>query len=76
VEQLLGEPALKTGKESGLLDAGIIVGGLALATALVCVRHEAGPHSPHVLWYLDRIGAVSIYGMSIRFKPMTRKQSE
>ncbi len=72
----LGEPALKTWKETGLLDAGIIVGGLALATALVCVTHEAGWPHPRVLWYLDRIGAVSIYGMSIGFKPLTRKQSE
>jgi hypothetical protein len=72
----LGEPALKTGKAIVLLDTGIIFGGLALATALVCVTHEAGPHSPRVLCYLDLVGAVSSYGMSIGFKSLTRNQPE
>jgi hypothetical protein len=58
---------MNTWSETKPLDAGIILGGFALALALVCLTTEAGPPYPHELWFLDRVGGVLIYGMSIGF---------
>ncbi len=61
------EPTMSAWRKIELRDAGIFLGGIALAMAIVCLTPEAGPPYPHLLWYLDRIGGVFIYGMSIGF---------
>jgi hypothetical protein len=63
----LSEPTVSAWRTTELLDAGIFLAGLALATAFVCLTPSAGPPYPHLLWHLDRIGAILIYGMSIGF---------
>jgi hypothetical protein len=43
----------------------MFLGGLALATAFVCLTPSTGPHYQQLLGYLDRIGAILSYGISL-----------
>src|SRR4051794_29780520 len=60
-------PAVNASSESGLLDAGIMLGGFAPAIGLVSLTYEVGPPYPDVLWFLDRVGGVFVFGMSMGF---------